>query len=135
MPSQNMIETTLIEQAGPQIAEGEMDFVDLESVELELALDPETLRERGFEACLKEAAETGGFDYLFQLPAYDPHPGNQIAVVATPDRERLLYAVLDDSDGEIEIVPEEAMRSEFRDFAGAFVDVFNQLGEALSEAA
>ena len=43
MPSENMIETTLIETAGAQIAQGEKDFVDLESVELELALDLQVL--------------------------------------------------------------------------------------------
>jgi hypothetical protein len=132
MPSQNMIETTLIEQAAPQIAKGEKDFIDLESVELELALNLETLRELGFEECLREASKSSGFNFLFQLPVFDQNPGQRIAVMSTEDGDKLLYAVLDNSGTEIEIVPEEAMRSEIRNFAAAFMDVFSQLGSALS---
>ncbi len=135
MPSENMIETTLIQQAGVQIAEGKKDFVDLESVELELALDLQTLQDFGFEDCLKQAAGSSGFDFLFQLPVFDQNPGQRIAVMSTRDGNKLLYAVLDNSGREIEIVPEDAMRSEIRDFAGAFMEVFTQLGRALSQAA
>ena len=51
------------------------------------------------------------------------------------DGDKLLYAVLDNNGNEIEIVAEDAMREEIRDFAGAFMDVFSKLGEALGQAA
>jgi len=135
MSSENMIETTLIETAGAQIAQGEKDFVDLESVELELALDLQILKDFGFEECLKQAATASGFEFLFQLPVFDKNPGQRIAVMSTGDGDKLLYAVLDNNGNEIEIVAEDAMREEIRDFAGAFMDVFSKLGEALGQAA
>lgn len=128
MPSENMIETTLIEQNGNRIASGDMDFIDLESVELELVLDLRVLREFGFEECLKKASEASGFEFLFQLPLFDQIPGQKIAVMTTETGDKLLYAVLDTSGTEIEIVPEEAMRPEIRSFAAAFTDLFTQLG-------
>ena len=128
MPSENMIETTLIEQNGNRIAKGEMDFIDLESVELELVLNQQVLREDGFEECLRKAGRAGGFDFLFKLPLFDQIPGQQIAVMSTRDGEKLLYAVLDKSGTDVEIVPEDAMRSEIRDFAAAFRELFSQLG-------
>lgn len=132
MPSADMIETTLIEQTGNQIATGEKEFVDLESVELELALNLQTLQEFGFEECLKEASEASGFKFLFQLPVFDQIPGQRIAVMSTKDGDKLLYAVLDNTGTAIEIVPQDAMRVEIRDFASAFMDVFAQLGNLQS---
>lgn len=130
MQSQDMIQTTLIEQTGNRIAKGETDFVDLESVELELALDLQTLHEAGFDECLREAAAACDFDFLFPLPAFDSVPGQRIAVVSTGARGKLLFAVLNKAGTDIEIVPDAAMIPEIRSFASAFTDVFSQLGNA-----
>ena len=132
MPSQDMIETTLIENAGSRIANGETDFIDVESVELELALEMQTLREFGFEACLREASEAGAYQFLFQLPALDHIHGQHIAVLSANKSKKLLYAILDKSGTDIEIVPEAAMQTEIRNFAAAFMDVFSQLGATVS---
>ncbi|MCI5073648.1 hypothetical protein [Oricola sp.] len=132
MQPSNTLETIMIERAGTQIATGEKNFVDLDSVELELAIDPNILRDAGFEDCLKAAARATGFDFLFQLPAFDQVPGQRIAVLSTDSGRDLLYAVLGDSGAEIEIIPEEAMRAEIRDFAESFMDVFLRIGDKQS---
>ena len=128
MPSAHTQETTPIEPALNQIITSKEGFVDLESVELELALDLQVLQDFGFEHCLQEACEASGFEFLFQLPIFDLNPGQRIAVLSAGTGGKLLYAVLNDAGTEIEIVPQDLMRDEIRSFAEAFTDVFSQLG-------
>jgi len=105
---------------------------DLETVELELALDRQALQEFGFEHCLQQACAASGFGFLFQLPIFDQIPGQRIAVLSTEDGSKLLFAVLNDAGTDIEIVAEDEMRPEIRSFSAAFMDVFTQLGAAAS---
>jgi hypothetical protein len=52
------------------------DKTDLETVELELALDRQALQEFGFEHCLQQACAASGFGFLFQLPIFDQIPAS-----------------------------------------------------------
>ncbi len=130
MSSAQLHEAAVLEPAATHAVQAGKDVADLEMVELELALDRQTLQEFGFEHCLQQACETSGFDFLFQLPIFDQIPGQRIAVLATRDSRKLLFAVLNDAGNDVEIVPEDEMRGEIRSFAGAFMDVFTQLGAA-----
>lgn len=111
----------------------EADALDMDMVELELALDPQILQEFGFEHTLQLACENNSFDFLFQLPVFDLMPGQRIAVLTTGDRMSLLFAVLNDAGNDIELVAEDAMRSEIRNFADAFMEVFSRLGTPVEE--
>lgn len=128
MPSAQLQDATVLEPAVSTAVPDTKDKTDLETVELELALDRQTLQEFGFEHCLQQACAASGFGFLFQLPIFDQIPGQRIAVLSTEDGRKLLFAVLNDAGNEIEIVAEEDMRPEIRSFATAFMDVFMQLG-------
>jgi len=128
MPSAQLQDAAVLEPAVKTAVPDTNDKTDLETVELELALDRQTLQEFGFEHCLQQACAASGFGFLFQLPIFDQIPGQRIAVLSTEDGRKLLFAVLNDAGNDIEIVAEEEMRPEIRSFATAFMDVFTQLG-------
>ena len=128
MPSVQLQDAAVLEPAVKTAVPDTNDKTDLETVELELALDRQALQEFGFEHCLQQACAASGFGFLFQLPIFDQIPGQRIAVLSTEDGKKLLFAVLNDAGNDIEIVAEEDMRPEIRSFATAFMDVFMQLG-------
>jgi hypothetical protein len=125
---------TEVEKTQEPIATDDADLADLEVVELELAIDRQTLQEFGFEHCLQEASAATEFDFLFQLPIFDQIPGQRIAVLSTTEG-KLLFAVLNDAGTDVDIVKQEDMRGEITSFANAFMDVFTQLGQTNAEAA
>lgn len=106
------------------------ETADLETVELELAIDRQVLQEFGFEQCLQQACGATRSEFLFQLPVFDQNPGQRIAVLSAgkDERAKLIYAVLNDAGNNVEIASPESMRPEIRSFASAFMDVFTQLG-------
>lgn len=128
MPSAHLQDAAVLEPAVKTAVPDAHDKTDLETVELELAIDRQTLQEFGFEHCLQQACAASGFGFLFQLPIFDQIPGQRIAVLSTEDGNKLLFAVLNDAGNDIEIVAEEFMRPEIRSFSAAFMDVFTQLG-------
>lgn len=105
---------------------------DLDTVELELAIDLRNLQEFGFEYCLQQACAATKFEFLFQLPVFDHIPGQRIAVLSTGDGSKLLFAVLNNAGNDVDIVPSDDVRPEIRSFASAFMDVFTQLGRTES---
>lgn len=105
---------------------------DLDTVELELAIDLRNLQEFGFEYCLQQACAVTKFEFLFQLPVFDHIPGQRIAVLSTGDGSKLLFAVLNNAGNDVDIVPSDDVRPEIRSFASAFMDVFTQLGRTES---
>ncbi|TCD11290.1 hypothetical protein [Oricola cellulosilytica] len=121
--------TTNPEPAERERQPSKSDLVDLEVVELELALDHQLLQEFGFEHCLQEACAATQFDFLFQLPVFDQIPGQRIAVLSTGIDGKLLFAVLNDAGNDVEIVQEKDMRPEITSFALAFMDLFSKLGQ------
>lgn len=128
MPSAQLQDAAILEPVVQTAVPDTNDKTDLETVELELAIDRQALQEFGFEHCLQQACAASGFGFLFQLPIFDQIPGQRIAVLSTEDGKKLLFAVLNDAGNDIEIVAEDDMRPEIRSFAAAFMDVFMQLG-------
>jgi hypothetical protein len=133
MPSAQMQDAAVLEPAVNSAVPDTNDKTDLETVELELALDRQALQEFGFEHCLQQACAASGFGFLFQLPIFDQIPGQRIAVLSTEDGTKLLFAVLNDAGNDIDIVAEEEIRPEIRSFATAFMDVFMQLGASAGQ--
>ncbi|QKV18792.1 hypothetical protein [Oricola thermophila] len=130
MPSAHTHDAAVLQPAAKPATPDSKDRSDLETVELELAIDRQTLQEFGFEHCLQQACEASGFGFLFQLPIFDQIPGQRIAVLTTRDGSKLLFAVLNDAGDDIAIVSEEEMRPEIRSFSTAFMEVFMHLGNS-----
>ncbi|WP_421852745.1 hypothetical protein [Oricola sp.] len=104
-------------------------LADLGILEIDFAIDRDTLRHAGFEHCLCDACAITDFEFLFQLPAFDRIPGQKIAVLSNITDGSVIFAVLNDGGDDIEIVRQDDMPSEIASFANAFMDVFLQLGD------
>jgi hypothetical protein len=104
--------------------------LSLELVELELAFDPDDLAERGFRDAVRDAAETAGAEYLFDLPASGlVDDAQRIAVVClSRDNGGQFGLVLLSPDGDrINAMEPAAETRDLVQFAKAFVGVLEKL--------
>ena len=103
----------------------------LEALGLELAIDSAMLDKDGFVTAVRQAADSTGNEFLFDLPASGlTEDCSQIAVLRHigPDGEDLFLIVKLDEDGETITVaePSEAMEG-LAEFARAFVNLLSRL--------
>ena len=99
--------------------------IHIKMVEFELALGAEDLRANGFEACLDNAAQSAGFQLLFNIPALPEHEWQRLAAVATVEdgMPLFVFVALDDAGDHAEIAPDLSSAPHLQAFAEAYFEL------------
>lgn len=97
----------------------------LKMVEFELALGAEDLRANGFEACIDNAAQSTGFQLLFNIPSLPEHKWQRLAAVATVEdgTPLFVYVALNDAGDHAEIEPDLSSSPHLQEFAEAYFEL------------
>ena len=106
------------------------DPLSLEMVELELALDIGDIRALGFASAVRQAIESLGGEFLFDLPASGLSDTDQrIAVVRITQggKDQLLMVMLHEDGEQLQISLPDERTAGLADFARAFIDVLEKL--------
>lgn len=109
---------------------GTVDPLSLEMVELELALDLGDIRTFGFASAVRQAIESLGGEFLFDLPASGLSDTDQrIAVVRVTQggKDQLLMVMLHEDGEQLKVGLPDDRTAGLADFARAFIDVLEKL--------
>ncbi|WP_152045017.1 hypothetical protein [Aureimonas psammosilenae] len=108
----------------------------VETVEMELALDMHEPSAENFEACVRGAAEVVGGEILFDVPSDGSvEDASRIAAIRVPGatESRIVFAVLDEDEREIRVADREEVGERFHGFAEAYVGVLKRIRDDLVE--
>ncbi len=106
----------------------------LGAVEFELALDMQDPTRIAFDECVRSAAAVVGGELLFDMPSDGSvEDASRIAAVRVsgPQREDILFAILNESGDTIRSPDREEIGERFYGFARAFVGVLTRIRDAM----
>jgi hypothetical protein len=108
-----------------KLDEGSKRPSHLKMIEFELALGAEDLRANGFEACLDNAAQSAGFQLLFNIPSLPEHDWQRLAAVATVEDgiPMFVYVALSNAGDHAEIEPDLSSSPHLQQFAEAYFEL------------
>lgn len=122
-------------QADAQAAIGAEAGAEVQgAVKFELALNMQDPRRISFQECVRSAAAVVGGDFLFDMPSDGSvEDASRIAAirVAGPQRDDILFAILNEAGDSIRIPDREEVGERFYGFARAFVGVLTRIRDAM----
>lgn len=107
----------------------------LDAVEMELALDLQEPTSRSFEDCVRSAVDVVGGEILFDMPAdASLDDASRIAAIRVSggSSERIVFAILNETETSIRVAEREEVGERFYGFAHAFVGVLERIRDDMS---
>lgn len=119
---QELERTSVVAHAGLAVPS---DLIELEAVELMLALDSQDVLQTGFEESVQSAAASVDGELLFHVPAPASLPFQRAALVMLPTEagSTVVLATLDDAGSAIDLQPETPETAHLFRLGEAYLDV------------